>query len=272
MNSMAETRLSRQVEAVREERVKRRVESLRQAYFSKGQTVESAFRDTGLRQLPTASGEVRSVVGQEERKPVLVNTDEGVVVEADREIVTEEMWNCLTIVIVGSKVKEMAHLTPGGYLPYREYQFPDGRTYSDPRASVERMVQPLRELGESLDQYQILIIFNRASASADPNKFNYPHQEAAMKNLVELFESAGLSKVRVVETALTETLTYHTPERSKEVFVVGKRAMYDERGEIITPDGEVGAAWIPMEGSKKFEFLERPAGIVPGQADSVIDV
>lgn len=268
---MGEMRPVEQAEAMREERVRRRVEAMRQAYLS-GKTVESAFEDTGLMQLPGENGKVRSIIGQGEKKPVLVNTDEGVVMEPDREMVTEQMWNCITVVIVGPNGKELAHMTPGDELPYRKYRYPDGRTYSDPGPAVERMVQPLRALGDSLEQYRALIIMNRADAFAAPSKFNYPHQEEAMKNLASLFESAGLRRVRVAETSLTETLTYHTPDRPEEVLVVGKRAMYDAQGHVVTQEGEVGAAWIPIEGEQRFQFLERPSDIIPGKADDIIPV
>lgn len=259
------------IRSAQSERVHQRLEAIRATYLANN-SVERAFEDTGLFQLSAPRGEVRSVIGQGEKKPVLVETGEGIFAETDREIVTEEMFNCVTVIIVGPRGKEMVHMTPGGDLPYREYRFSDGHLYSDPKAAVERVVQPLRELGEPLDKYRALIICNRADATSESSKFNYPAQEAAWKQLAGLLRSAGLGKSRVVETSLIRTIVYHTPDKPNEVLVIGRRAMYNKQGEVVTNQNEVGAVWVPIDGQNEFEFLERPSDIKPGQADDIINI
>lgn len=58
------------------------------------------------------SGEIRVDTDPENRKLMLVKTDTGALVNADREVVTERLSACVALFVQGPGVNYLVHLTP----------------------------------------------------------------------------------------------------------------------------------------------------------------
>lgn len=190
--------------------------------------------------LSPRSGDVEDF-RESQHQLVRASTDTGVIVRNDQEMVTNKMVGCTTLFIQGPDAKVLVHITPSTRLPYHE------------RAdhTVAKVMEALRALGHPLDQYRLVIFGN---IGTENGKFGYERLEKLWEELGQKFVEAGIGEARVQELPLDETVVYHTPERPDDVFVMGRRNCYDEKGNYCEYPRQIDSYWIPLKDDQPFDF------------------
>ncbi len=186
-------------------------------------------------------GAIRDARGKFPEKPICVPTDTGVIVEAEREIGTDRMWGCATVIIRHPKGKLFAHLTPTNKLAYMDW---DEKIDQSNETTAKEMVRSLEEAGLSLRECRGTIIGNLGTSSG---KYERARLLKIWNHLGERLRAAGLAHWKTIEVPLDETLVFHTPDKPGKAFVMGHLAKIGEGGLFEVDHKEVDARWVELE-------------------------
>lgn len=163
------------------------------------------------------SGEIKVDTDPGRKELMLVKTDTGALVSADRELATERLSACVALFIRGPGIKYLVHLTPSTNLGYYYYR------YSNPdelvKWSVKRIIEPLTQV---VDPHAChgLIVPNEGNSNDGP--YGKSNVSQAWSRLKDRLLEAGLGDVVMGEPLpLDEATLYWSPQEPDLIFAGG---------------------------------------------------
>lgn len=163
------------------------------------------------------SGEIRVDTNPENRKLMLVKTDTGALVNADRELATERLSACVALFVQGPGVNFLVHLTPSINLGYYYHRFLNAEEIV--KAKVQKILEPLAQ-AVNLANCHGLIVPNEGNDSGGP--YDKSNISQAWSRLKDQLIEAGLLNVIISEPLpLDEATLYYNPQESETLFVGG---------------------------------------------------
>lgn len=181
------------------------------------------------------SGEIKVDTDPNNKKLMLVKTDTGALVNADREIATERLSACVALFVQGSGINFLVHLTPSTNLGYYYHRFPNSEEIV--KAKVQKILEPLAQ-AVGLSSCHGLIVPSEGNDSGGPyDKSNVSQAWARLKDkLVE----AGLGDVVISEPLpLDEATLYYTPQEPDLIFAGGLAVDSENTGSAQTKKKQV---------------------------------
>lgn len=181
------------------------------------------------------SGEIKVDTDPNHKKLMLVKTDTGALVNADREIATERLSACVALFVQGPGINFLVHLTPSTNFGYYYHRFPNAEEIV--KAKVQKMLEPLAQAVE-LNSCHGLIVPNEGNDSGGPyDKSNVSQAWARLKDkLVE----AGLGDVVISEPLpLDEATLYYNPQEPDLIFAGGLAVDSENTGSTRTQKKQV---------------------------------
>ena len=181
------------------------------------------------------SGEIKVDVDQNNKKLMLVKTDTGALVNADRELATERLSACVALFVQGPGVNFLVHLTPSTNLGYYYHRFPNAEEIV--RAKVQKMLEPLAQVVE-LSSCHGLIVPNEGNDSGGP--YDKSNVSQAWTRLKDKLVEAGLEDVVISEPLpLDEATLYYTPQEPDLIFAGGLAVDTENTGSVQTQKKQV---------------------------------
>lgn len=163
------------------------------------------------------SGEIKVDTDPNNKKLMLVKTDTGALVNADREIATERLSACVALFVQGPGVNFLVHLTPSTNLGYYYHRFPNAEEIV--KAKVQKMLEPLVQATE-LNSCHGLIVPNEGNDSGGP--YDKSNVTQAWSRLKDQLIEAGLRDVVISEPLpLDEATLYYNPQEPDTIFAGG---------------------------------------------------
>ncbi|OGM96325.1 MAG: hypothetical protein A3B86_04255 [Candidatus Yanofskybacteria bacterium RIFCSPHIGHO2_02_FULL_38_22b] len=163
------------------------------------------------------SGEIKVDTDPNHRKLMLVKTDTGALVNADRELAIERLSACVALFVQGPGVNFLVHLTPSTDLGYYYHRFPNAEEIV--RAKVQKILEPLAQAVE-LSSCHGLIVPNDGNNNGGP--YDKSNVSQAWTRLKDILVEAGLGNVVLSEPLpLDETTLYYNPQESGTLFAAG---------------------------------------------------
>lgn len=163
------------------------------------------------------SGEIRVDTDSNHKKLMLVKTDTGALVNADRELATERLSACVALFVQGPGVNFLVHLTPSTNLGYYYHRFPNAEEIV--KAKVQKMLEPLAQEVD-LASCHGLIVPNEGNNSDGP--YDKSNVSQAWSRLKDKLAEAGLGDVVISEPLpLDEATLYYSPQEPDTIFAGG---------------------------------------------------
>lgn len=163
------------------------------------------------------SGEIKVDTDSENRKLMLVKTDTGALVNADRELATERLSACVALFVRGPGVNYLVHLTPSTNLGYYYHRFSNSEEIV--RTKVQKMLEPLAQ-AVNLASCHGLIVPNEGNDSGGP--YDKSNVSQAWSKLKDQLVEAGLRDVVISEPLpLDEATLYYNPQEPATLFAGG---------------------------------------------------
>ncbi len=163
------------------------------------------------------SGEIKVDTDPNNKRSMLVKTDTGALVNADRELATERLSACVELFVQGPGVNFLVHLTPSTNLGYYYHRFPNAEEII--RAKVQKMLEPLAQAVE-LSSCHGLIVPNEGNNSG--GTYDKSNVSQAWTRLRDKLVEAGLGDVVISEPLpLDEATPYYNPQEPDLIFAGG---------------------------------------------------
>ncbi|MDO8584170.1 MAG: hypothetical protein Q7R83_03260 [bacterium] len=189
-----------------------------------------------------ARGQITDIRGQDENAPVAVPTDAGVIVEPNREVGTDKMVGCATLIISHPKGKLFAHLTPTHRLAYMSW---DQNKDECNETTIASIIASLKEAGLPLEECSGAIIGNVGTASG---KFKHERLLTIWRDMGDRLSKVGLASWNIIAAPLDETIVFSTPDKASKVLVMGRPAHVNEEGWFEVDKRNTEERWIELTG------------------------
>lgn len=163
------------------------------------------------------SGEIKVDTDPNHKKLMLVKTDTGALVNADRELATERLSACVALFVQGPGVNFLVHLTPSTNLGYYYHRFPNSEEII--KAKVQKMLKTLAQVVD-LASCHGLIVPNEGNDSGGP--YDKSNVSQAWLRLKDQLIEGGLRDVVISEPLpLDEATLYYNPQEPARLFAAG---------------------------------------------------
>src|SRR3989344_819598 len=163
------------------------------------------------------SGEIKVDTDPNNKKLMLVKTDTGALVNADRELATERLSACVALFVQGPGINFLVHLTPSTNLGYYYHRFPNSEELV--KGKVQKMLEPLAQAVDLATCHGLIVPNEGNNTGGSYDKANVSQAWARLRDkLVE----AGLGDVVISEPLpLDEATLYYSPQEPDLIFAGG---------------------------------------------------
>lgn len=163
------------------------------------------------------SGEIKVDTDPNNKELMLVKTDTGALVSAEREIATERLSACVALFIQAEGFNYLIHLTPSTNLGYYYHRFSNQEDIV--KEKIGQILKPLVQVAD-LSKCHVLIVGNEGDHSG--GVYDQSNVSKAWARLKDLLMKAGLKDVIISEPIpLDEVSLYWNPQQPDILSVAG---------------------------------------------------